>query len=647
MLGRMRGMRILHNVGLADLLRKVVPRKSLHLENQVPCARHINQTKDVQTLGNCSTFKKGGHPFLKNKCLNCGSSSHLKATCNRPFASARDLEAELKEQQDYADDQDDDQADDDQDHAGKGDSKGKGGKGGRGRGAGRRPAGVGRNPTPPAPKRHSNGVPRITEALADSVYFEMMFVGGDVRCASDSDDVDLEYPNTSWVQTLQDEHRQAFQSRGRKACVVCKGRTGLMKRCNKRRHHVHGAAPILDDEHGVQRHIALKQAPWEIPLGAQGLEVCVKTTSPLLFRWLACRRGLKYQAPKRTRGSGPPSTLWVFRLALARHGAEVDAEIVRYVATQTPPQRKVKIRKKAGGGYAVLDQELLDPTWTVAEETLSDFLARIPPAQPDNFAVAAEQQVYAHVHRFCEIASGRHMEKLERRIRDDVELLCDSLQARSTKCNIKSWKWLPNPNREGLHQRHHIVASVGSDSRVNCVACHASGPMKFSSVWVSRLCDRSVPFCNDSRSLIVHVVRGVFSRLQLSCVLDDSLCHAALADRYTSSDTPLVLPPALYSRFAAVFAQPLAYAAVLTKLLLCRCLCAAECVAVCSVQSCPRLAIDESIAVIPSMSPSPKRTENRFLVSLPDMDDWDERDVLSQSDVEEACFGTRDTRSDL
>eukprot|EP00971_Amphidinium_carterae_P054739 1078115-Amphidinium_carterae.1 len=28
------------------------------------------------------------------------------------------------------------------------------------------------------------------------------------------------------------------------------------------------------------------------------------------------------------------------------------------------------------------------------------------------------------------------------------------------------------------------------------------------------------------------------------------------------------------------------------------------------------------------------------------MDDWDERDVPSQNDMEEACFGTRDTGSD-
>eukprot|EP00971_Amphidinium_carterae_P131713 2608964-Amphidinium_carterae.1 len=43
--------------------------------------------------------KKKGHPFLKGKCLNCGSSSHLKAACNRPMASGRNIEAEYAEEQ--------------------------------------------------------------------------------------------------------------------------------------------------------------------------------------------------------------------------------------------------------------------------------------------------------------------------------------------------------------------------------------------------------------------------------------------------------------------------------------------------------------------------------------------------------------------
>eukprot|EP00971_Amphidinium_carterae_P009647 190497-Amphidinium_carterae.2 len=73
------------------------------------------------------------------------SANHLKAACNRPMASGRNLEAE------YADEDDDDQEDaperDDPDQAdedpnatikGKGDSKGKGRDGkGRGRGGGR------------------------------------------------------------------------------------------------------------------------------------------------------------------------------------------------------------------------------------------------------------------------------------------------------------------------------------------------------------------------------------------------------------------------------------------------------------------------------------------------------------------------------
>eukprot|EP00971_Amphidinium_carterae_P020961 413576-Amphidinium_carterae.1 len=81
---------------------------------------------------------------------------------------------------------------------GKGDSKGKGRDGkGRGRGAGR-PTGRGRNPTPPAPKRKPTTVPRISEAVVDGVYFEMMWVDTDLPCASDSDDIDMEYPDRTW-----------------------------------------------------------------------------------------------------------------------------------------------------------------------------------------------------------------------------------------------------------------------------------------------------------------------------------------------------------------------------------------------------------------------------------------------------------------
>eukprot|EP00971_Amphidinium_carterae_P260581 5170013-Amphidinium_carterae.1 len=35
---------------------------------------------------------------MKGKCLNCGSTSHLKAACNRPMATGRNLEAEYAEQ---------------------------------------------------------------------------------------------------------------------------------------------------------------------------------------------------------------------------------------------------------------------------------------------------------------------------------------------------------------------------------------------------------------------------------------------------------------------------------------------------------------------------------------------------------------------
>eukprot|EP00971_Amphidinium_carterae_P009646 190497-Amphidinium_carterae.1 len=69
----------------------------------------------------------------------------------------------------------------------------------------------------------------------------MMWVDADLHCASDSDDIDIEYPQKPWVQTLEDEHGNAFKSRGRKSCIVCKGKSGLMKRCNRCRHHVHGA----------------------------------------------------------------------------------------------------------------------------------------------------------------------------------------------------------------------------------------------------------------------------------------------------------------------------------------------------------------------------------------------------------------------
>eukprot|EP00971_Amphidinium_carterae_P148884 2951670-Amphidinium_carterae.1 len=174
------------------------------------------------------------------------------------MASGRNLEAEYAEQQEGAD-QDDapdtpadesEQTEDDPNAAGmkgKGNSKGRGKDGkGRGKGAGR-PTGRGRNPTPPVPKRKS--VPSISGAVVDGVYFEMMQVAhGDLHVASDSDVIDDEDPTRTWVQTLEDEHGVAYQSRGRKRCVVCRGTSGLMRKCNRCRHHVHGAI------HGVYPH---------------------------------------------------------------------------------------------------------------------------------------------------------------------------------------------------------------------------------------------------------------------------------------------------------------------------------------------------------------------------------------------------------
>eukprot|EP00971_Amphidinium_carterae_P325334 6455550-Amphidinium_carterae.3 len=220
-----------------------------------------NSDKGCPDGGNCHMVKKKGHPFMKGKgllhCLNCGSTSHLKAACNRPMASGQNIEAEYVEQREGAD-QDDtpdnpadesEQTEDDPNAAGmkgKGNSKGRGKDGkGRGKGAGR-PTGRGRNPTP-VPKRKA--VPSISGAIVDGVYFEMMQVAhGDLHVASDSDVIDEEDPSRNWVQTLEDEHGVAYMSRGRKRCVICKETTGLMRRCNRCRHHVHGAI------HGVYPH---------------------------------------------------------------------------------------------------------------------------------------------------------------------------------------------------------------------------------------------------------------------------------------------------------------------------------------------------------------------------------------------------------
>eukprot|EP00971_Amphidinium_carterae_P104479 2068911-Amphidinium_carterae.2 len=69
----------------------------------------------------------------------------------------------------------------------------------------------------------------------------MMWVNDDLPCASDSDVIDVEDPEKTWVQTLEDEHGITFKSRGRKRCIICKDTSGLMRRCNRCRHHVHGA----------------------------------------------------------------------------------------------------------------------------------------------------------------------------------------------------------------------------------------------------------------------------------------------------------------------------------------------------------------------------------------------------------------------
>eukprot|EP00971_Amphidinium_carterae_P066036 1308148-Amphidinium_carterae.1 len=64
---------------------------------------------------------------------------------------------------------------------------------------------------------------------------------GDLQVASDSDVPDEQHPTMTWVQTLEVEHGVAYQSRGKKRCRICRGREGLMQRCNYCRHHVHGA----------------------------------------------------------------------------------------------------------------------------------------------------------------------------------------------------------------------------------------------------------------------------------------------------------------------------------------------------------------------------------------------------------------------
>eukprot|EP00971_Amphidinium_carterae_P125869 2493602-Amphidinium_carterae.1 len=79
------------------------------------------------------------------------------------------------------------------------------------------------------------------KAVMDGVYVEMMQVShGDLQCASDSDVIDDEDPSRTWVQTLENKDGVAYKARGRKRCVICKDTSGLMRRCNRCRHHVHG-----------------------------------------------------------------------------------------------------------------------------------------------------------------------------------------------------------------------------------------------------------------------------------------------------------------------------------------------------------------------------------------------------------------------
>eukprot|EP00971_Amphidinium_carterae_P253606 5034956-Amphidinium_carterae.1 len=62
----------------------------------------------------------------------------------------------------------------------------------------------------------------------------------DMQVASDSDVPDEIDEKKTWVQTLEDEHGVLFHVRGKKRCRVCRGRDGLMRRCSKCHHHVHG-----------------------------------------------------------------------------------------------------------------------------------------------------------------------------------------------------------------------------------------------------------------------------------------------------------------------------------------------------------------------------------------------------------------------
>eukprot|EP00971_Amphidinium_carterae_P007397 146885-Amphidinium_carterae.1 len=104
------------------------------------------------------------------------------------------------------------------------------------------------------------------------------------------------------------------------------------------------------------------------------------------------------------------------------------------------------------------------------------------------------------------------------------------------RLEIKRAAWLQILNKEGMQKQHHIVASTASDSRVTCVACHDSGPMKFTAVWVQKRCDRSVSFCFDS---VCANLRSYSENSELRAVLAAGIpqCFHCLARASPSAGT--------------------------------------------------------------------------------------------------------------
>eukprot|EP00971_Amphidinium_carterae_P025840 509682-Amphidinium_carterae.3 len=68
--------------GLSGTPKKGGPRRKPYLHGPLTCVRRTRVIKGCPDGGNCQMVKKNGHPFMKGKCLNCGSTSHLKAACN-------------------------------------------------------------------------------------------------------------------------------------------------------------------------------------------------------------------------------------------------------------------------------------------------------------------------------------------------------------------------------------------------------------------------------------------------------------------------------------------------------------------------------------------------------------------------------------